>query len=1569
MDISSIYVVPNIAAMIDEKLVSFLESKGIKLLPGILGSIVNNVMASLDLQQAIKDLGHATNKYDEELDILRISVDSAMLTLSLAEWGASIFLGTTLGPVGGLVTLTLVVGQMIAAAIIEERKICDQLGCSGQERWEIFENMLLGGSIPEYILDDLKAKEWYGALLSQAAQLLVNSGYDALATSLPDIWEVETLQFTGKTLSSTEYGNNLVYCEIDSISTNTTLEVTAKSSVEIKSWVNKNQYSPPSRILTTDLGNISLICNPTAANVQKEIIHNIGCSDSSVVPCHQSKVYNIEGVRKAQRELELVCHNKTGETFTSVRSKTSLPNQNSATKQQSSNTNTCSAAVVLATEGSSSKAEGEIELLHYNIYPEKLPEAVKNIRFITNNDKCTGGKNADTLIVREKINNYTIDAKEGEDTLLITGDMRGNRGDVINQVSNIEHIVGTSNSQIVTIDNSVFSGSNIKTINFNGGGDILEVYYEKINTEESLTIDLYGGDTLLLDSQDVTHKKAPLNLRIWQEITGDISISLPILGQRILQEVAILLPYTIEQMTIKHWANVLYLEVDDNGDLRTIKIDNYNFNSATFAHLFLQQLFGTIQPSVEIIPIIPKDLAKIQRMTGDLSLATKIIKEVHLKVLIPSVLNNTEDFLLINDLKLLKNDNHIISISARTPNKKYIIETHSSSHIISTNQMEDNKDIQAFYISIDSGGDTYGIDDFSEVVIDGENSQQTASNTILFNIATNSSINIDISQKHGNVIIQYNDEEKSGQVTLERYCKQFNNKSFKVVKNDIAYELISNENGELEVLTTHVDKVKLITIPKEKSIAILSAEELAEYKTLYMPSIEKASDLEYYRHEQKLILRVKNTDLYIIIYDFYQTGIKDEIRYNDINLLFANDKLDAVQVYNKVTHATSYLDEITHHLKKNYIIFLTQARLIPAIANNTDTECDKLDINQPFDTGKKAIIDLSDTSPDHITFQKDQEEHLLIHAVQFDGRRNHTSSAVTEKCLVAKNWDEKKEHRGIIMTNEGGVDLSNCMAAHLSNATLSFFINNLTNNCIQKIFWLGEGHNIQKRAANPAPEKLHSTEEFPAEEYNDSYEEIKVDEEDIEERYEDSREYIEDDNNEGIKIDSVPSKASKAQPFVTEFMDFIGDNIGVLYVVASNSVKQLLNQLRENSPLELTHQLFTAAELPVTSIAEDEIEDGYVEDVEDEEVAEQKNCQVITNVKKDYKNGQASLIYSSHCENNDGVTINMVEEKVCQLKFSQATCTPEHCEIEEEIVCPDSPPPKYYDYSKAENTIGTLAFLVTPIYLILYSIGYLRGNREKELRDDFVKHEELKNAPIEEYLRKALICQNTIHEFEKILTNTKSKFIISQFNSIPVNILENINEPWLSKWYKIFGKTEWLSKLAGYKDKVTFFENLEDIKNITKDGIDVTLENINEPWLSKWYKIFGKTEWLSNLLGYKDKDKICDEIYNLLLELDPTLKTREVFYQDLTCTEDAIQDIKIKCLVSNLQQQKTISNNQIECLQISNENIRELIQNKGNTTTNKYEQHAHTQLLNVHDNNYQETTGNNYNDSLELIGV
>ncbi len=534
------------------------------------------------------------------------------------------------------------------------------------------------------------------------------------------------------------------------------------------------------------------------------------------------------------------------------------------------------------------------------------------------------------------------------------------------------------------------------------------------------------------------------------------------------------------------------------------------------------------------------------------------------------------------------------------------------------------------------------------------------------------------------------------------------------------------------------------------------------------------------------------------------------------------------------------------------------------------------------------------------------------------------------------------------------------------------------------------------------------------------------------EHHRDKRE-TEQYNQKNVEQEPIPSRASKAQPFITEVISSIGDNIDFLYGMASTSVTQVLNQFHENSSLELTRELLAEAELS-TNVREDDIEDGYVdEDIEDvvpnkdytkenlntgstkeqifppppqakrinrEEISlstiistiknnseylanivtktlysfftpRQKNCQVITNVKKDYKNGQASLIYSTYCENNDGVMTKTVDEKLCQLKvLPSLECTTINCKIEEAIECPFVP--KYHDFSKGEKIVSTLTFLVAPIYLTLYTLyimRYLSGNSEKEIRDCFFKHEEIKAAQIEEHLRQALICQNTVHEFEKILTNTKSKWIISQFNSIPVNILENINEPWLSKWYKIFGNNKWLSKMFGYKNKVTFFENLEHINNIIEDGIDITLENINEPWLSKWYKIFGNNKWLSKMFGYKDEEKICDEIYYHLLELDPALKNQELFYEDLKYTKDAIQDIKIQSLISKLQHQNTISKNQIEYLQTLKENIRELIHNKGNTTGSKYEQKALSELLNIYDNNnYQETTDNNYHDSTGLIG-
>ncbi|WP_375326488.1 hypothetical protein [Candidatus Tisiphia endosymbiont of Nemotelus uliginosus] len=193
-----------------------------------------------------------------------------------------------------------------------------------------------------------------------------------------------------------------------------------------------------------------------------------------------------------------------------------------------------------------------------------------------------------------------------------------------------------------------------------------------------------------------------------------------------------------------------------------------------------------------------------------------------------------------------------------------------------------------------------------------------------------------------------------------------------------------------------------------------------------------------YQQEQSLILELKELHKIIIINNFYDKILP----IYSLTIQLRNEQLNTTQFYEKVAQAQEINNYLVHLLQGSYIIYdLNPQRPLNLIQESN------IYINQPNNTGKTAILDLSKvTIIGNINFLK-ESDNLLIRCTthEADGRLLGTVAKIF-------NWDIDQNNRAMLLHKEGLLDFTKCTTEQLATMQqLSFNnIDPLKEGCIVK---------------------------------------------------------------------------------------------------------------------------------------------------------------------------------------------------------------------------------------------------------------------------------------------------------------------------------------------------------------------------------------------------------------------------------------------------------------------------------------------------------------------------------------
>ncbi len=247
-------------------------------------------------------------------------------------------------------------------------------------------------------------------------------------------------------------------------------------------------------------------------------------------------------------------------------------------------------------------------------------------------------------------------------------------------------------------------------------------------------------------------------------------------------------------------------------------------------------------------------------------------------------------------------------------------------------------------------------------------------------------------------------------------------RTLQVINGNITYELKIENNG-FNWRQIAEGKTLLILLPENKKVQVLEANDLNSYTALSIPQIDKALNLEFNQQSGNLILKLKKLNKLIIIKDFYNHTLSQQL----VTINLREEKINAIELHNKFTQAPKInspyviydLNPITSHLKI------------------------KLSINQPNDTGKIAILDLNKVKlSGNIAFSKREQDLIIICK-----SANEQGEILTNNIEIV-NWNIQLTNRGLLFHNNKIFNLTKCTSEQLNNLNLSLsYINPSYDEC------------------------------------------------------------------------------------------------------------------------------------------------------------------------------------------------------------------------------------------------------------------------------------------------------------------------------------------------------------------------------------------------------------------------------------------------------------------------------------------------------------------------------------------
>jgi len=290
-DALNLWVMPKIGEKISGKILELgtkLDSQMLKGFAPAMGRAIGNFAAFLGLAESIKARQNATDPTDIKIADLNIATNSifiaadvpAVVTETMSAIGMEAgIIGEFAGPVGAAISVAVIIVSQFVEAGLEVEKLTEQMSLTDQEKHDFYWDFFLGKKLPDYIGNDLQAKEMYKQYISKVLDNFDKDNYTQVVMSLPSILIKKEEYATNSYSRSKRHwegigigmlkARSLCNRVMRIISTEFDFEQEVRATYPFYNIEIARNFN---RVVPSTIGSYNLVCGPQGDDVAKQIV-------------------------------------------------------------------------------------------------------------------------------------------------------------------------------------------------------------------------------------------------------------------------------------------------------------------------------------------------------------------------------------------------------------------------------------------------------------------------------------------------------------------------------------------------------------------------------------------------------------------------------------------------------------------------------------------------------------------------------------------------------------------------------------------------------------------------------------------------------------------------------------------------------------------------------------------------------------------------------------------------------------------------------------------------------------------------------------------------------------------------------------------------------------------------------------------------------------------------------------------------------------------------------------------------------------------------------------------------
>ncbi|WP_341814104.1 ankyrin repeat domain-containing protein [Wolbachia endosymbiont (group A) of Nomada flava] len=290
-DALNLWVMPKIGEKISGKILELgtkLDSQMLKGFAPVMGRAISNFAAFLGLAESIKARQNATDPVDIKIADLNIATNSifiaadvpAVVTETMSAIGMEAgIIGEFAGPVGAAISVAVIIIAQFVEAGLEVEKLEEHIKLTDQEKHDLYWDFFLDKKVPDYIENDLQAKEIYKQYISRILDKFDKDSYTQVVMSLPSIL-IKKEEYATNSYSRNKRqweGIGIGMLKAQSLCDRKMRIISTKFNFEqevraIYPFCNVEIARNFNRVVPSTIGGYNLVCGPQGDNVIKQVV-------------------------------------------------------------------------------------------------------------------------------------------------------------------------------------------------------------------------------------------------------------------------------------------------------------------------------------------------------------------------------------------------------------------------------------------------------------------------------------------------------------------------------------------------------------------------------------------------------------------------------------------------------------------------------------------------------------------------------------------------------------------------------------------------------------------------------------------------------------------------------------------------------------------------------------------------------------------------------------------------------------------------------------------------------------------------------------------------------------------------------------------------------------------------------------------------------------------------------------------------------------------------------------------------------------------------------------------------